>query len=114
MNESNLKWMALISRTQELTLMFATIAAAFLTQTICLDDTTVKFEIWDTGTSTWTRSMNVELVSNFFLSFHPLRSRSGKISQSGANVLQVSPVSFWLYRFLPDFTIYFMRTMVDR
>ena len=66
MNESNLKWMALISRTQELTLMFATIAAAFLTQTICLDDTTVKFEIWDTGTSTWTRSMNVELVSNFF------------------------------------------------
>lgn len=24
-------------------------SAAFLTQTICLDDTTVKFEIWDTA-----------------------------------------------------------------
>ncbi|XP_060111420.1 ras-related protein Rab-5C [Heteronotia binoei] len=27
----------------------STIGAAFLTQTICLDDTTVKFEIWDTA-----------------------------------------------------------------
>ncbi|KAK7919542.1 hypothetical protein WMY93_010826 [Mugilogobius chulae] len=27
----------------------ATIGAAFLTQTVCLDDTTVKFEIWDTA-----------------------------------------------------------------
>ena len=25
------------------------LAAAFLTQTVCLDDTTVKFEIWDTA-----------------------------------------------------------------
>jgi len=25
------------------------ISAAFLTQTVCLDDTTVKFEIWDTA-----------------------------------------------------------------
>merc|ERR1711915_900455 len=25
------------------------IGAAFLTQTVCLDDTTVKFEIWDTA-----------------------------------------------------------------
>lgn len=25
------------------------IAAAFLTQTVCLEDTTVKFEIWDTA-----------------------------------------------------------------
>ena len=25
------------------------VAAAFLTQTVCLDDTTVKFEIWDTA-----------------------------------------------------------------
>ena len=25
------------------------IVAAFLTQTVCLDDTTVKFEIWDTA-----------------------------------------------------------------
>ena len=25
------------------------ITAAFLTQTVCLDDTTVKFEIWDTA-----------------------------------------------------------------
>ena len=25
------------------------IPAAFLTQTVCLDDTTVKFEIWDTA-----------------------------------------------------------------
>lgn len=25
------------------------ILAAFLTQTVCLDDTTVKFEIWDTA-----------------------------------------------------------------
>ena len=24
-------------------------SAAFLTQTVCLDDTTVKFEIWDTA-----------------------------------------------------------------
>lgn len=24
-------------------------AAAFLTQSVCLDDTTVKFEIWDTA-----------------------------------------------------------------
>jgi len=27
----------------------STIGAAFLTQTICIDDTTVKFEIWDTA-----------------------------------------------------------------
>lgn len=27
----------------------STIGAAFLTQTLCLDDTTVKFEIWDTA-----------------------------------------------------------------
>lgn len=25
------------------------VLAAFLTQTVCLDDTTVKFEIWDTA-----------------------------------------------------------------
>lgn len=25
------------------------LSAAFLTQTVCLDDTTVKFEIWDTA-----------------------------------------------------------------
>ncbi|MCL4131219.1 UNVERIFIED_CONTAM: hypothetical protein GTU68_007818, partial [Idotea baltica] len=25
------------------------VSAAFLTQTVCLDDTTVKFEIWDTA-----------------------------------------------------------------
>lgn len=25
------------------------LTAAFLTQTVCLDDTTVKFEIWDTA-----------------------------------------------------------------
>lgn len=28
---------------------FICILAAFLTQTVCLDDTTVKFEIWDTA-----------------------------------------------------------------
>lgn len=28
---------------------FFFIPAAFLTQTVCLDDTTVKFEIWDTA-----------------------------------------------------------------
>lgn len=28
---------------------FAFSTAAFLTQTLCLDDTTVKFEIWDTA-----------------------------------------------------------------
>jgi small GTP-binding protein len=27
----------------------STIGAAFLTQTICIDDTAVKFEIWDTA-----------------------------------------------------------------
>ena len=31
------------------TLLKHTHAAAFLTQTVCLDDTTVKFEIWDTA-----------------------------------------------------------------
>ena len=31
-------------------LMFSLLlSAAFLTQTVCLDDTTVKFEIWDTA-----------------------------------------------------------------
>lgn len=30
-------------------LCFASRVAAFLTQTVCLDDTTVKFEIWDTA-----------------------------------------------------------------
>ena len=29
--------------------MFISSTAAFLTQTVCLDDTTVKFEIWDTA-----------------------------------------------------------------
>lgn len=28
---------------------FYFLSAAFLTQTVCLDDTTVKFEIWDTA-----------------------------------------------------------------
>lgn len=28
---------------------FPNTLAAFLTQTLCLDDTTVKFEIWDTA-----------------------------------------------------------------
>lgn len=28
---------------------FFSFTAAFLTQTVCLDDTTVKFEIWDTA-----------------------------------------------------------------
>lgn len=28
---------------------FPNFSAAFLTQTVCLDDTTVKFEIWDTA-----------------------------------------------------------------
>lgn len=28
---------------------FLIFIAAFLTQTVCLDDTTVKFEIWDTA-----------------------------------------------------------------
>lgn len=27
----------------------STIGAAFLTQTVCIDDTAVKFEIWDTA-----------------------------------------------------------------
>jgi len=29
--------------------VFLSFLAAFLTQTVCLDDTTVKFEIWDTA-----------------------------------------------------------------
>lgn len=29
--------------------VFLSLLAAFLTQTVCLDDTTVKFEIWDTA-----------------------------------------------------------------
>jgi small GTP-binding protein len=29
--------------------MCVSFTAAFLTQTVCLDDTTVKFEIWDTA-----------------------------------------------------------------
>jgi Ras-related protein Rab-5C len=29
--------------------VFFPLSAAFLTQTICLDDTVVKFEIWDTA-----------------------------------------------------------------
>jgi len=29
--------------------LFFFFTAAFLTQTVCLDDTTVKFEIWDTA-----------------------------------------------------------------
>lgn len=32
-----------------ITQSFPLISAAFLTQTVCLDDTTVKFEIWDTA-----------------------------------------------------------------
>lgn len=32
-----------------MTLVNISILAAFLTQTVCLDDTTVKFEIWDTA-----------------------------------------------------------------
>ena len=31
------------------TFLCSSFPAAFLTQTICLDDTTVKFEIWDTA-----------------------------------------------------------------
>lgn len=32
-----------------ITVTVAFLSAAFLTQTVCLDDTTVKFEIWDTA-----------------------------------------------------------------
>lgn len=32
-----------------LSALFISSPAAFLTQTVCLDDTTVKFEIWDTA-----------------------------------------------------------------
>lgn len=31
------------------TFIYIYFSAAFLTQTVCLDDTTVKFEIWDTA-----------------------------------------------------------------
>ena len=39
----------------------STIGAAFLTQTLCLDDTTVKFEIWDTAGQVKIRLQNWEI-----------------------------------------------------
>ena len=33
----------------DFTCVLVVVTAAFLTQTVCLDDTTVKFEIWDTA-----------------------------------------------------------------
>ena len=45
----------------------STIGAAFLTQTLCLDDTTVKFEIWDTAGQGGQLSKNLENTSNFKL-----------------------------------------------
>ena len=41
--------MIMISLVTQLINIFPVSSAAFLTQTVCLDDTTVKFEIWDTA-----------------------------------------------------------------
>lgn len=35
--------------TRSIVMTYIFISAAFLTQTVCLQDTTVKFEIWDTA-----------------------------------------------------------------
>ncbi|CAO2607295.1 Ras-related protein Rab-5A [Lemmus lemmus] len=37
-------------------------SAAFLTQTVCLDDTTVKFEIWDTAAPMYYRGAQAAIV----------------------------------------------------
>ena len=43
----------------------STIGAAFLTQTVCLDDTTVKFEIWDTaGQERWEENYLIDQLIN--------------------------------------------------
>ena len=65
----------------------STIGAAFLTQTVCLNDTTVKFEIWDTAGQE--RYVNSQINQSyfidppFFLFFFYLK----KISQSCSYVL---------------------------
>lgn len=59
----------------------STIGAAFLTQTVCIEDTAVKFEIWDTGESFYMhdkKKINFKLLMcrhllnkySFFLRFH--------------------------------------------
>lgn len=44
-----LVWILITSSRLIPDLIFSSSSAAFLTQTVCLDDTTVKFEIWDTA-----------------------------------------------------------------
>lgn len=43
----------------------STIGAAFLTQTVCIDDTAVKFEIWDTAGQERFVYLILQIVSNF-------------------------------------------------
>ena len=43
----------------------STIGAAFLTQTVCLNDTTVKFEIWDTAGQE--RYVNSQINQSYFI-----------------------------------------------
>src|SRR3990167_10866117 len=43
----------------------STIGAAFLTQTVCLNDTTVKFEIWDTAGEE--RYVNSQINQSYFI-----------------------------------------------
>uniref|UniRef100_A0A1B0EXA3 Uncharacterized protein n=1 Tax=Phlebotomus papatasi TaxID=29031 RepID=A0A1B0EXA3_PHLPP len=40
----------------------STIGAAFLTQTVCIDETTVKFEIWDTAAPMYYRGAQAAIV----------------------------------------------------
>lgn len=69
----------------------STIGAAFLTQTLCIDDTTVKFEIWDTaGQERYCNPSPPALApkSSNYLNF-PLRFavQSLQVPQFGAHVL---------------------------
>lgn len=48
----------------------STIGAAFLTQTVCIEDTAVKFEIWDTaGQERFDLNQILSIFSAFFCIF---------------------------------------------
>lgn len=68
----------------------STIGAAFLTQTLCLDDTTVKFEIWDTA-----GQERLVLFHLIFLIFSLNVNIRHRISNSSAFGLTFSQTVWW-------------------
>lgn len=67
----------------------STIGAAFLTQTVCIDDTVVKFEIWDTaGQERYTNIIYPYIHTHMFDFVYIYNFKILQIPQLSSHVLQ--------------------------